>query len=307
MMRDLYNALPLPDDRPITAVCVVQELSGCPTNYTAVSKTHDQDIDADLYKDSFFKRVTRYLCYSKTEGYMGYVVEHLTIVNDRDSRPPGYTIIEQTIDTSQKAFKKKQLCYKQVPRNMATQTVTDIIIMSRSKVAPEGFTLVGEMNGLCVCFKPGPAPTPQYNKPTVAGSSPLPYGVNPNGRGSIGGGGGGGGEGLYPGLGPARPAPAPPGPGSGVPQGPPPPLPPRNPSMYSSPSHVSQSTSTLYGQGHSALFGVPFILNKKYVNSDDSAMETLPVVNKKSRQQIEDEYYYSFTLEQDIVQRPSAT
>lgn len=38
-----------------------------------------------------------------------------------------------------------------------------------------------------------------------------------------------------------------------------------------------------------ALFGVPFILNKKYVNSDDSAMETLPVVNKKSRQQIEDE------------------
>lgn len=31
---------------------------------------------------------------------MGYVVEHLTIVNDRDSRPPGYTIIEQTIDTS---------------------------------------------------------------------------------------------------------------------------------------------------------------------------------------------------------------
>lgn len=78
--------------------------------------------------------------------------------------------------SGQKAFKKKQLCYKQVPRNMATQTVTDIIIMSRSKVAPEGFTLVGEMNGLCVCFKPGPAPTPQYNKPTVAGSSPLPYG-----------------------------------------------------------------------------------------------------------------------------------
>lgn len=306
MMRDLYNALPLPDDRPITSVCVVEELSGCPPNYTAVSKTHDQDIDADLYKDGFFRRVTRYLCHSKTEGYMGYVVEHLAIVNDRDSRPAGYTIVEQTFDTSQKAFKKKQLCYKQVPRNMATQTITDIIILSRSKVAPEGFSLVGEMNGLCICIKPGPAPTPQYNKPVAQTSSPLPYGVDPSSRGSIGGGGGGGG-GLYPGLGPAGPAPAPPGVGSGRPQGPAPPLPPRNPSSCASPTHASQNINTLYGPGHSAIFGVPFILNNKYVKDSDNGALTLPAVNKKSRQQIEDEYYYSFTLEQDIVQRPTTT
>ena len=58
---------------------------------------------------------------------------------------------------------------------MATQTITDIIILSRSKVAPEGFSLVGEMNGLCICIKPGPAPTPQFNKPGPT-SSPLPYG-----------------------------------------------------------------------------------------------------------------------------------
>lgn len=38
MMRDLYNALPLPDDRPITSICVVEELIGCPPNYTAVSR-----------------------------------------------------------------------------------------------------------------------------------------------------------------------------------------------------------------------------------------------------------------------------
>lgn len=308
-MRDLYNALPLPDDRPITAVCVVEELSGCPPNYTTVSKTHDQDIDADLYKDGFFRRVTRYLCHSKTEGYMGYVVEHVAIVNDRDSRPAGYTIVEQTIDTSQKAFKKKQLCYKQVPRNMATQTITDIIILSRSKIAPEGFSLVGEMNGLCVCVKPGPAPTPQYNKPAGQTSPLLPYGVNPNGRGSIssGGGGGGGGGGLYPGLGPARPAPAPPAGGTSMTQSPAPPLPPRNPPAYASPTHPSHATNTLYGPGHSALFGVPFILNKKYVKSADSSSDDLPSVLKKSKQQIEDEYYYSFTLEQDIVQRPTTT
>nr|XP_053637035.1 multivesicular body subunit 12A-like [Cherax quadricarinatus] len=208
---------------------------------------------------------------------------------------------------SQKAFKKKQLCYKQVPRNMATQTITDIIILSRSKVAPEGFSLVGEMNGLCVCIKPGPAPTPQYNKPPAQASSPLLYGVDPSGRGSSGGGGGGGGGGLYPGLGPAGPAPAPPGAGSGRPQGPAPPLPPRNPPSYASPTHASHNINTLYGPGHSALFGVPFILNKKYVKASDNGSVALPTISKKSRQQIEDEYYYSFTLEQDIVQRPTTT
>lgn len=32
---------------------------------------------------------------------MGYVVEQLAIVNDRDSRPAGYTIVEQTVDTGE--------------------------------------------------------------------------------------------------------------------------------------------------------------------------------------------------------------
>ena len=79
--------------------------------------------------------------------------------------------------TGQKAFKKKQICYKAVPRNRAVQTVTDIIILSRSKVAPEGFVLVGEMNGLCICYKPGPPVQPQFNKPPGSAGSPhLPYG-----------------------------------------------------------------------------------------------------------------------------------
>lgn len=309
MMRDLYNALPLPDDRPITSICVVEDLAGCPPNYTAVSKTHDQDIDADLYKDGFFRRVTRYMCHSKTEGYMGYVVVDLSILPDRDSRLPGFTLIEQTIDSSQKAFKKKQLAYKQVPRNMATQTVTDIIILSRSKVAPEGFTLVGEMNGLCICYKPGPPPMPQSDK-QMQGPSPvvLPYGVAPGARGSIGSAAGES-SGLYPGLSgpsPARPAPYPPSAAPSPVHGAPPPLPPRNPLPYSSPTQSDHNTNTLYGPTHSALFGVPFTVNKKYVNSSNGSSSMIPTFTKKSRQQIEDEYYYSFTLEQDIVQRPTS-
>lgn len=80
--------------------------------------------------------------------------------------------------TGQKAFKKKQLCFKQVPQSMASQTITDIIILSRSKMAPEGFSLVGEMNGLCICVKCGPAPaSSSYNKAGgQPASSSLPYG-----------------------------------------------------------------------------------------------------------------------------------
>ncbi|KAK3881544.1 hypothetical protein Pcinc_014016 [Petrolisthes cinctipes] len=292
MMRDLYNALPLPDDRPITSICVVEELIGCPPNFTAVNKTHDQDIDADLYKDGFFRRVTRYLCHSKVEGYQGYVVEQLAIVPERDARPTGYTIVEQTFDTNQKAFKKRQLCFKQVPHKLATQTITDIIILSRSKLAPEGFSLVGEMNGLCVCVKPGPAPSVTHSPGpsqslvhTPAQPSPPRYGLDPRGSG-----GGGGGR-MYPGMTPARPAPgAPIGPGR-LPQGQPPPLPPRlHPRPGPSPTHTpSAAESMLYGPSQSALFGLPFVVNKRYLNLGESSAPPIPTFSKKSRQQIEDE------------------
>lgn len=45
-----------------------------------------------------------------------------------------------------------------------------------------------------------------------------------------------------------------------------------------------------------ALFGVPFVLNKKYVKSGDCSSAHIPTFSKKSRQQIEDEVrVYSFT------------
>lgn len=66
-----------------------------------VSRTHDQDVDADLYKDGFFKRVTRYLCHSKTEGYVGYVVEQIQIISDRETCPTGFTPMTATNDSSE--------------------------------------------------------------------------------------------------------------------------------------------------------------------------------------------------------------
>ena len=62
-----------------------------------VAKTYDQDLDADLWKDGFFgKRVTRYLCLSKTEGPEGFVIDSLCIINDKDPPPNGYILLSKT-------------------------------------------------------------------------------------------------------------------------------------------------------------------------------------------------------------------
>ncbi|MCL4142526.1 UNVERIFIED_CONTAM: hypothetical protein GTU68_045784, partial [Idotea baltica] len=158
---------------------------------------------------------------------------------------------------------------------MATQTITDIIILSRSKLAPEGFTLFGEMNGLSICFKPGAAtgsagPPPQ--KPM--GPNPLPYSMNPEGRGSISSNSSGG---IYPGLsdnhrsGPTRQAPLPPT---------------TYPGGYRPPA-TDHTSDNIYDSTQSSLSGVPFILNKKYVESSPS--ENSKSFPSKSRQQVEDE------------------
>ena len=94
-MKELKMSLP--DDRPVTALAIVEESSRCPSGYTIVSKTYDTDQDADLWKDGFFgKRTTRYLCLSKTEGPSGFVIDSLCIINERDSIPNGFVLMSKT-------------------------------------------------------------------------------------------------------------------------------------------------------------------------------------------------------------------
>lgn len=75
-------------------------------------------------------------------GLSGYVVEEIIVINDKIP-PEGYSLISRTIDSEQKAWRKKQLCYKLVPRKSARLVVTDIIVCSRLKKAPEGFNFAG--------------------------------------------------------------------------------------------------------------------------------------------------------------------
>lgn len=69
--------------------------------FPKVNRTHDQDSDADLYRQSvlFGKRNTRYLCLSKIHGIADLVVESVSITGEKEPPPASYCLIAKTKDT----------------------------------------------------------------------------------------------------------------------------------------------------------------------------------------------------------------
>lgn len=148
ILNSLSSCLTLPDDRPITAIQIVEYVDKCPRGFLAISKTHDADQDADLWREQSFLRRNksgRYLCLSKSEGLPDFVVQDIAIVSEKGVPPEGYSLLLRTADTEQKAWRKRQLCYRLVNTRSGrvSQAVTDIIVCNRLKKAPDGFTFAG--------------------------------------------------------------------------------------------------------------------------------------------------------------------
>lgn len=57
--------------------------------------------------------------------------------------PAGFSLLSRTADTDQKAWRKRQIAYKLSKRGSITQAVTDIILCSKLRTAPQGFVLAG--------------------------------------------------------------------------------------------------------------------------------------------------------------------
>lgn len=53
------------------------------------------------WKESVFigRKMTRYLCLSKTEGISDYIVVNISIINEKECPPDGYCLIPRTIDS----------------------------------------------------------------------------------------------------------------------------------------------------------------------------------------------------------------
>lgn len=311
----------LPDDRPITAINIIEDVDKCPPNFTVVSRTYDQDTDADLWRETglFIKKKGRYICFSKTEGLPHCIVEDITIINEREMPPEGYSIISHTVDSMQKAWRKKQLCYKIKNKDLCSKAVTDIIICSRivhkaSKMAPNGFAAAGVINGVCVCYKTVDITNGQPNSQSYINIDKLlMHNASPN-------------------------------PSNGTPHRAPPERPPKpkfspkpNNGIYSqigaalvgkdtdesndrdyevlSPSARLRPTrpapqppttsvigsTPIYGTlpGSSDLDGVPFVLNPRLNIHSDSAIYKFPTIKMWTQKDLDKEFCYDFRAERE--------
>jgi len=265
----------LPDDRPITSLQIIENLEKCPTGFHPIRKTYDQDQDADLWRESggFLKRKSvRYLCVSKTEGLPNFVLEKIEIIQEKAIPPEGFSLLHKTADTEQKAWRKRQLCYKIRNCNSLKAAVTDIIICSRLKKPPEGFHSAGEINGVLICYKMGNVESNGINPNSVPPERPPKPNVYP----SLNDGGDHDYEILNPpGYVPSRPAPKPPSP--------------------SIPFAHQNSTHNTLSSGLSGLEGVPFVLNPKF--SAKSEKLQLPVIKARTLNELMEKYNYDFRLE----------
>jgi len=167
-----------PENFPITGLCVVADADRCPVGYDCIYVSNDRKEDCDLWKDSFFKtRVTRYICFTRIfpldGGKLNNVLIDVCIQNEKDAVPAGFSLIDVTVDTREKATRKKQVCVKMVPRHLATDAISDLIVLSKNKRAPVNYTLVGEINGLAICYKMAPIP-PETQQQQLSEIQPSP-------------------------------------------------------------------------------------------------------------------------------------
>jgi ESCRT-I complex subunit MVB12 len=87
----------LPNNKPITAIQIVENLDKCPKGFHPISRTYDQDQDADLRESSIFKSSSaRYLCVSKTEGLPDFVVQEIFVFGERTGKSPALNPAAET-------------------------------------------------------------------------------------------------------------------------------------------------------------------------------------------------------------------
>lgn len=278
MIRQVFQSF-IPDDKPITAISVLEDVQKCPSSYTVISKTLDQDSDADMWRESaFFLRKTRYLCVSKTEGIPDYIVENICIINEKETPPDGFCLIARTIDSDQRAWRKRQICYRLTKRSLAKSCISDIVFQAKSKKPLEGYVSAGDLNGLTLCYKQG------------ANVNEMPsdhlYPQTPSRNSIIGL------PSSYENIAPARPklrAPSPPldySPNN---------LRPSRPAPRPPPSNYATIGPD------DGLHGVPFELNPLINNSMDSVLKSVPQIKAKTAEEIEQEFIYDFKLEKSLV------
>ncbi|GAB1606950.1 multivesicular body subunit 12B-like isoform X2 [Argonauta hians] len=269
-------------DQPIVAVSVVSDRLKCPPKYFLLDRTEDGKDDADLWRDSLFgRRYYRYICYNKSSPMPDQdVLVDVAIINDKDSVPAGFTVLEYTQDTHEKSLKKKSLCLRWMSYRLTNAAISKLILLSRSmRRPPSGYTVIGDINNMLLCFKMVSLTKTNtiYTKPEeisfvkpILTSTPsqsrlcltpvenaLPYVMNPAMAAS-------------------------------------------NPNL-SSYSSSSDNISRLVSQSKSPLSDIPWQLNPTLEKASRGQNVVIPKFVCKTMKDLDKQYEYSFWLEKSIL------
>ncbi|XP_040892842.1 multivesicular body subunit 12A [Toxotes jaculatrix] len=261
--------------RPITAVAWTSNSSTCPKDFTMISITEDGA--AANFTRSFGMKSGYYLCYSK-DLTGGMVVSDIQLISDKDPIPHGLCYIAEHLEPKASVSKKKRVCVRVVPVGSVDTAVLDIKLTAKSKMMLQHYTYVGDISGYVLWCRKGyfSSPVPQAKPRSVSLDLRRLSLEQPT---------------------PLRPS------------NPPPPLPhklsQRRYSLSNKDNLDKPADSSI--QGITALDGVPFSLHPKF---DVQANGTAPQLNSqlnniriKSLQDIENEYKYTFAVEESAAKR----
>nr|XP_033479120.1 multivesicular body subunit 12A isoform X1 [Epinephelus lanceolatus] len=265
--------------RPVTAVAWTSNNSTCPKDFTLISITEDGA--AANFTRSFAMKSGYYLCYSKDLNG-GMVVSDIQLISEKDSIPHGYCFIAEHLEAKASVWKKKRVCVRVVPVGSVDTAVLDIKVTAKSKMMLQHYTYVGDIHGYVLWCRKGhfSSPMPQAKPRSVSldlrtlsldqPSAPLPL----------------------------------------RPSNPPPPLPhnklsQRRHSLHTKDNIDKPADGSVHGI--TALDGVPFTLHPKFnVPANGPALQ-LNNIRIKSLQDIENEYNYTFAVEESAAKRTRPT
>ncbi|XP_069570681.1 multivesicular body subunit 12A [Brachyistius frenatus] len=257
--------------RPVTAVAWSSNSSTCPRDFVLISITEDGAVAN--FTRSFAMKSGYYLCYSKALTG-GMVVTDIQVISEKDSIPHGYCYIAEHLEPKTSVWKKKRVCVRIAPVGSVETAVLDIKLTAKSKMMLQHYTYVGDIHGYVLWCRKGhfSSPVPQAKPRSVSLDVRSLSLEQPSA------------------LLPLRPSNPPPLPNSRLSN--------RRSSLHSKDNLDKPADSSI--QGITALDGVPFSLHPKFDIQENGTLNNIRI---KSLRDIENEYSYTFAVEEYAAKR----
>ncbi|XP_053472328.1 multivesicular body subunit 12A [Ictalurus furcatus] len=263
--------------RPISAIAWASNNSTCPAHFSMISATEDGAVAN--FTRGFGLKSGYFLCYSKDLSG-GMVVSDVQVISEKDVIPHGYCYIPEFMESKSSVWKKKRVCVRIVPVDSVTTAVLDIRVTAKSKMMLPQYTCLGDILGYVLWCMKGSflSPVPQAKPRSLSldmrqlsleATAPLP--LRPNNQPSQ----------TQHKVSRRRGA----------------------LDHKETPEKVYDS-SNIYGI--TAMDGVPFALHPKFESRavEKVSMTALDNIRIKSLQDIENEYNYTFAIEEQAAMRP---